>query len=115
MKMPSEAREAFDALLVHPLTSTRALKKTFKARAAELSAQASTDQAKVAGQVLYAAQALLDSIERKTSPLYVRLIHAVAEYLMVDGRVLGPALPLAAAVVNSVAHSTRRFQLKFEH
>jgi len=45
----------------------------------------------------------------------VRLIHALAEYLMEDSRVVGPALPLAASVVNSVAHSTRRFQLKFEH
>ena len=115
MKMPSEAREAFDALLVKPLASTRALKKTFKSRSQEILAAASAEQSEQVGRVLDTTQALLDSIERKTSPLYVRLIHALAEYLMVEGRVLGAALPLAAGVVNSVAHSTRRFQLKFEH
>ncbi len=115
MKMPAEAREAFDDLLVKPLASTRALKKTFKSRSADLRVDAHAGQSAQVGRVLDTTQALLDSIERKTSPLYVRLIHALAEYLMVDGRVLGPALPLASIVVNSVAHSTRRFQLKFEH
>ncbi len=113
--MPSEAREAFDDLLVQPLGSTRTLKRTFASRAGELKAAAGPGQADRVAQVLDTTQALLDSIERKTTPLYVRLIHALAEYLMVDDRVLGAQLSLAARVVNSVAHSTRRFSLKFEH
>lgn len=114
MKMPAEAREAFDQLLVQPLGSTRALKRTFAARAAALRTEAAPDQVALLDQVLATTQALLDSIERKTSPLYVRLIQAAAEYVMVDGRTRGESLGLTAAVVVSVAHSTRRFQLKFE-
>ncbi len=118
MKMPPMAREVFDDLLVQPLESTRLLKRRFAARSAELLAAAPGDQRPRLTQVLETTRDLLDSIERKTSPLYVRLIHALAGYLLLDASTLpvsGPELlELQAGVVNSVAHSTRRFQHKFE-
>ncbi len=114
MKMPDAAREAFDALLVEPLVSTRALKRHFASWATDHRALASQEELAALGVLLDATQALLDSIERKTSPLYVRLIHALAAYLMLEGKTSGTDLALTGRVVNSVAHSTRRFQLKFE-
>jgi hypothetical protein len=114
MKMPNEAREVFDELLVLPLGSTRALKRRFASWAGGLDEADSGQVSALLGRVLSTTQSLLESIERKTSPLYVRLIHALAEYLMSEDRVQGDSLDLTARVVNSVAHSTRRFYLKFE-
>ncbi len=118
MKMPPEARVVFDDLLVRPLENTRLLKRHFAARAAQLIEEAEETRRPRLRAILETTQALLDTIERKTSPLYVRLIHALAEYLMLDASahpVSGEELiELQVGVVNSVAHSTRRFQHKFE-
>jgi len=52
MKMPAEAREAFDALLVLPLGNTRALKKRFAVRATALSDTAVKDQSELMDRVV---------------------------------------------------------------
>ncbi len=50
---------------------------------------------------------LLGRVERKTSPLYVRLLHAAALYVCADDL----DWALARDVVSSVAHSTKNFDL----
>ncbi len=102
MKMPLVARERFDALLVRPLRSTRTHKKEAATFAAGIGEGRRAQNAERLGR-------LLASVERKTSPLYVRQIHALADYL-VAGHAADDA-ELEAQVIDAVCHSTRRFEL----
>ena len=100
--MPVVARERFDALLVQPLRSTRAHKKEAAALVSEIGDGRRAQNAERLTK-------LLASVERKTSPLYVRQIHALADY-MVAGHAADDA-ELEAQVIDAVSHSTRRFEL----
>lgn len=101
MKMPQAARQQFDLLLTAPLQKTNAHKKQIEA----LQATVSADPA--AAEVVGTVAALLNRVERKTSPLYVRLIHAAALYVSADA----VDWPLTRDVISAVAHSTKNFDL----
>ena len=105
MKMPQAARQQFDRLLTAPLRTTNAHKKEVEALAVKVAAL--PEAASVVGTVA----TLLSRVERKTSPLYIRLIHAAAAYVCEDA----PDevdWSLRRDVINSVAHSTKHFDLK---
>ncbi|GEM_PF-3993327 len=102
MKMPIAARERFDALLVQTLRSTRAHKKE-AAKAVEEVGEGERSQN------VERLVELLASVERKTSPLYVRQIHALADYVVAGHGAYD--VELEAAVIDAVCHSTRRFDL----
>ena len=104
MKIPEAARQRFDRLLTAPLKKTNQHKKETEALLRQLSDHAE------ASPVVNTVLQLLGRVERKTSPLYVRLIHAVAIYVGED--LENADWNLRAAVVDSVAHSTKHFDLK---
>ena len=104
MKMPEAARQQFDRLLTAPLKKTNQHKKEIEVLQRQLADH--TEAAAVIGRVMM----LLGRVERKTSPLYVRLIHAVATYVSED--LEHADWSLRATVVDSVAHSTKHFDLK---
>ena len=101
MKMPQAARQQFDRILTSPLQKTNTHKKAIEA----LQAQVAGDPA--AAEVVGTVMTLLNRVERKTSPLYIRLIHAAAIYIEEDGS----DWPLRRQVVSAVAHSTKHFDL----
>lgn len=104
MKIPEAARQRFDRLLTAPLKKTNQHKKEIDALQGQL-----TEHAQAAA-VVRTVRELLNRVERKTSPLYVRLIHAVAVYVSED---LEQAdWEMRAQVVDAVAHSTKHFDLK---
>lgn len=111
MKMPTEARPRFDHLLTQPLEKTTLHKREVHALLTQLEGQNDTPpQAVVATRL---AAILLDRMERKTSPLYVRLIHAAARFVTDDITASMDAAnwSLRKEVVWSVAHSTKHFDL----
>ena len=99
MKLPDAARAEFDALVTGPLISTRKVTRGLEAALGS----AEGEQAVVLGGTL----AQLKRLERKSSPLYVRLVHALAAYVQLPER----DWSLAREVHDSVAHSTKRFEL----
>ena len=103
--MPAAARSEFDRLLTLPLQKTPAHKKELLALRDQLGDASPAAQAAVARGL-----ALLEAVERKTSPLYLRLIHAAARYLCLPA---GPDTDWALRldVVRAVAHSTKNFEL----
>ena len=104
MKIPEAARQRFDRLLTAPLKKTNQHKKEIEALQRKLADNPE------AAPVVSTVMRLLGRVERKTSPLYVRLIHAVAIYVGED--LESADWELRAAVVDSVAHSTKHFDLK---
>jgi hypothetical protein len=104
MKIPKAARQQFDRLLTAPLKKTNQHKKEIELLQQQLSEHAE------AAAVVKTVRELLNRVERKTSPLYVRLLHAVSAYVCED--VDSADWELRAAVVDSVAHSTKNFDLK---
>jgi len=104
MKIPEAARQPFDRLLTAPLKKTNQHKKEIEALQRQLADHA--EASAVVGRVMV----LLGRVERKTSPLYIRLIHAVATYVTED--LENADWSLRASVVDSVAHSTKHFDLK---
>ncbi len=106
MKMPEEARERFDFLLTRPLQKTNTHKKQVSALRERLQSEGGSPEALA---VVDTASALLSHVERKTSPLYVRLIHAAALYLIED---TSGDWPLIGQVMSAVAHSTKHFELE---
>ena len=79
MKIPAEARSEFDRLLVRPLQPIRIHRARLQARIEQL--QEALEPASEVIEVIAACLVLVESIERKTSPLYVRLVHAAASYV----------------------------------
>lgn len=110
MKMPPAARPRFDRLLTEPLQKATAHKRAARALLDSLEA-ADAPQAAPAAVRLVAA--LLDRMERKTSPLYVRLTHAAVRFVTEDlPDDIGQAdWELRREVAWSVAHSTKHFDL----
>lgn len=117
MKIPEAARPVFEALLVEELRPITAHKKEVRAFAA-LVARAAQDAGRDAARIdtcVRAVTDLLESVERKTSPLYVRLIHACAAYLVRTAeagpeRIWEADWEAVEGVIDSVAHSTKRFE-----
>ena len=111
MKMPLEARHRFDQLLTKPLEKTNLHKREINALLQQIDAgPAPLPDARAAVRL---AGILLERMERKTSPLYVRLTHAAARFVTED-----VADPIDATdwtmrrdVLWSVAHSTKHFDL----
>ena len=101
MKMPLAAKPKFDRLLTTPLLKVNAHKKQIE----ELQASISDDP--LAAEVISTVAALLNRVERKTSPLYVRLIHAAVLYVSSDT----VDWTLSRDVISAVAHSTKNFDL----
>ena len=99
--MPQSARAEFDRLLTAPLKTINTHKREIEA----LQKMVSDDP--LAFDVARTTMALLGRVERKTSPLYVRLIHAVAIYVN-EGET---SWALRKDVVSAVAHSTKNFDL----
>ena len=100
MTLSSVVQERFDALLVAPLGSTSKLKRALKAAVSEAEPGPEHDN-------LAHALELVGSVERKTTPLYVRSIHAAAAFAMAH-----PSPPEhAAEVLNVTAWRTKRFQM----
>lgn len=103
MKLPEAAKVEFEPLVTRELESSSRVKRRLKAGLAE-------ELSPAAERVLQGAQRQLGRLERKTSPLYVRLVHALVDYLLLPER----DWALAALVHDAVAHSTKRFELKLE-
>ncbi|MBK7755522.1 MAG: hypothetical protein IPI35_03730 [Deltaproteobacteria bacterium] len=107
MSVPDLAKPAYQRLVSAPLGDTKALKRELAAARAGLLNGANVHLA-VAEQAIGVAAALIDAVERKTSPLYVRHIHAAARYVMTEG----PGdWPLALEVVNATAYGVQRREL----
>lgn len=100
MNLPDAARAEFDELVTGPLVSTRKVSRAVKA-----ALEGAEGDAEV---VLGGALRQLERLERKSSPLYVRLVHALASYVLLPDR----DWALAQQVHDAVAHSTKRFELK---
>lgn len=100
MRLSDAVRGRFDALLVEPLGSTSKLKRALKAAVSQADAGPERDN-------LAHALELVGSVERKTTPLYVRSIHAAAAFALAH-----PTPPEhAAEVLNVTAWRTKRFQM----
>lgn len=98
MSLDTTHQAQFDALLVQPLEPNTRVKKRMKAHIAELP---EGERKRVATGSLE----LLNCLERKTSPLYVRLTQACAAFVLICE---DEAVNLE--VVNSVAHQCKRFE-----
>ena len=107
MSVPDLAKPAYQRLVSAPLGDTKALKRELAAARAGLLNGANVHLA-VAEQAIGVAAALIDAVERKTSPLYVRHIHAAVRYVMEQG----PAdWALTLEVVNATAYGVQRREL----
>lgn len=108
MKIPADARSRFDALLTLPLEKTPTHKKELLQLRDQVRAlpQGQEDALKAIERGL----ALLDRVERKTSPLYLRLIHAAARFLSLPPE--EAPWPLRLEVARAVAHATKNFDLE---
>ena len=97
-RLSATHQAAFVALLVMPLEPNTRVKKRVKTHIAEL--PEGERQRMVQG-----ALGLLNSLERKTSPLYVRLTQACAAFVLgcTDESV-------NLQVINSVAHQCKGFE-----
>lgn len=102
MNVPDAARDEFESLVTGRLERTTTHKKQVRAALADATGDAQ--------RVLTGVLAQLDRLERKTSPLYVRLVHALASYAVLPDR----DWSLTAELHDAVAHSTKRFELMFE-
>ena len=98
MSLSADHQAAFDALLVQPLEPNTRVKKRMKAHIAELEPG---ERLRIANGAL----GLLNCLERKTSPLYVRLTQACAAFVL---SCTDEAVNLQ--VINSVAHQCKRFE-----
>ncbi|MFT4974659.1 MAG: hypothetical protein ACI8S6_000542 [Myxococcota bacterium] len=110
MKIPEAARPRFDRLLTLPLETVAVQKRALRALDAAL------EEAGAGPTALSAAQlgaTLLDRLERKTSPLYVRLIHGAVHFLTHDlpEDIRQADWALRREVTWAVAHSTKNFDL----
>ena len=105
MKMPQAAKQQFDRLLTAPMKKTNAHKKEIEALQ-----KAVVNNAEAAA-VVSTVMALLNRVDRKTSPLYLRMIHAAAAYVG-EGEMEAVDWGLSRQVVKTVAHSTKQFDLK---
>ncbi len=101
MKLPEAAQAEFEPLVTRALEPSSRVKRRLKAG---LASPMSAPQERV----LRGAERQLSRLERKTSPLYVRLVHALVDYLLLPDR----DWELAVRVHDSVAHSCKRFELK---
>ena len=107
MSVPDLAKPAYQRLVSAPLGDTKALKRELSAARAALLDGANVHRA-LAEQAIGVAAALLDAVERKTSPLYVRHTHAAARYVITEG----PGdWALALEVVNATAYGVQRREL----
>lgn len=102
MNVPDAARDEFETLVTGRLERTTVHKKQVKAALAAAEGEGA--------QVLSGVLAQLNRLERKTSPLYVRLVHALAAYVLLPDR----DWTLTRELHDAVAHSTKRFELMFE-
>ena len=101
MNVPDAARDEFEDLVTGRLERTGVHKRAVKAALAAADGEPK--------RVLAGVLAQLERLERKTSPLYVRLVHALAAYALLPDR----DWALVAEVHDAVAHSTKRFELMF--
>ncbi|HJN76574.1 MAG TPA: hypothetical protein QGF58_21775 [Myxococcota bacterium] len=99
MKLPESARTEFDALVTAPLRSTRQVIRSLEPALEEADGDA---EAVIAGTL-----AQLGRLERKSSPLYVRLVHALAAYVLLPDR----DWAVVREVHDTVARNTKRFEL----
>jgi len=108
--MPPDARPRFDRLLTLPLERVNTHKRTARALLAQLNAAPAPPEATAAAELI---AALLERLERKTSPLYVRLTHAAARFVTEDvpDDLSQVDWEQRRAVARAVAHSTKHFDL----
>ena len=98
MRLPPDLEQTFEPYLRRKLDSTRALKKRFQTRrTADLDTPAHALEL-ACGQSL---EGLLASIQRKTTPLYVRLIHGAVEFFLDANN--ADQFTAAAKITDSVA------------
>lgn len=111
MKMPDAARPRFDRLLTQPLSKTNTHKRDVRRLLTQLQALQPPPPLALSAARLTAQ--LLDRMERKTSPLYLRLAHAAARFLTEELTEPLTAVDWAQRrdVVWAVAHSTKHFDL----
>lgn len=85
MNLPPELREPFDALVVSPLVDVRDLRGQVKAHyklvADEVASRGGADPQRAA-DLAAVVDAALAAITRKTSPLHVRLMQALALWVL---------------------------------
>lgn len=85
MNLPPDLRGPFDALVVSPLVDVRELRGQVKAHyvqvSAEVAARGAVDAQRVA-DLASVVDAALAAITRKTSPLHVRLMQALALWVL---------------------------------
>ena len=108
MDVPDGAKSRFDVLVNRPLQSTRSEIKRFAPFATAVREAPPSPRATA---VVQGVEALLGRVERSTSPLYVRLIHATARFVSEDEAV---DWRLAGQVLDAVAYTTRHFDLMLQ-
>ena len=77
MRLPPDLERIFEPYLRKRLDSTRSLKKRLQALN---DGEQSAPRTQLSTACEQSLQGLLQSIQRKTTPLYVRLIHGAAEF-----------------------------------
>lgn len=104
MPVPAPAHDEFHRLLVLPLERPRTL-------LAQVQAACGAAPDPSVHQALALAAALLESVDRKTSPLYERQIQAAARFALARAPGSAEAGALALAVAVAVARGTQRSDL----
>ena len=98
MKLSPDTQAAFEPYLTLPPVKTRELK-------ARVSAHMEGEEDPTLARLGHQVVGLLSGVSRKTSPLYIRLIHGAAQLYMREERAVGSAgLSLDEQVVGSVIH-----------
>ena len=108
MRLPPDLQREFEILLQQPPMKTRAVRKQLSERM-ETAHSGSLGSSELLRECERSLTGMLGIIQRKTTPLYVRLIHSAVSYFCAcveDGT--PEALEKAAAVIDSVAATTKR-------
>jgi len=98
MRLPPDLERVFEPYLRKKLDSTRSLKKRLQALS---DAEISAPRPQLSLACEQSLQGLLQSIQRKTTPLYVRLIHGAVEFYF-DAK-SSEEIVDAAKIIDSVA------------
>lgn len=104
MPVPEVSREEFQRLVVLPLDPPKVLLRQAQALRAERADP-------VALSALQVVCAMLESVDRKTSPLYERQIQAAARFALARAQADADAWAAALDLAQAVARSTQRPEL----
>ena len=108
MKLPPDLQREFEIHLQQAPLKTRAVRKQL-AEAMESAVGTSEDFAALQKECERALTGMLGIIQRKTTPLYVRLIHSAVSYFNASIQEEGSeTLEKAATVIDSVAATIGR-------